>query len=62
LRSKRDVSNENNFIVKNDLFVELLVVLDSTVYEFFQSVFGNFGDSIITDYIKIFFSHVVNGV
>ena len=44
------------------LLVQLLVVIDSTVYEFFQSVFANFGDSIMIDYIKIFFGHVVNGV
>ena len=42
--------------------VELLVVLDSTVYEFFQGVYGNLNDSIVNDYIKIFFIHVVNGV
>ena len=66
-RSKRETStptttpSQKN--VKNNLFVKLLVVIDSTVYDFFR--YQNFeimGDLTINDYIKIFFCHVINGV
>ncbi len=62
-RSKRYTPNENDFkIVKNNLFVELLVVLDSTVFEFFRDIYRNFDNSLINDYVKVFFCHVINGV
>jgi hypothetical protein len=44
------------------LFVELLVVLDSTVFDIFQHDFPGFGDTRIKEYIKLFFCHVINGV
>jgi Na+/H+ antiporter NhaD/arsenite permease-like protein len=62
-RSKRDAPKENDpKNVKNNLFVKLLVVLDSTVYSFFQHNFGYLGNSTLNDYIKLFFCHVINGV
>ena len=63
-RSKRETpTRESQKNVMNNLFVKLLVVIDSTVYDFFR--YQNFeimGDLTINDYIKIFFCHVINGV
>ena len=45
-----------------NLFVDYLVVIDSSVYNLFLSQYGYMPDSLITNYINIFFCHLVNGV
>ena len=44
------------------LSVECLVVVDSTVYEFFQNLYPYSSDSVIRNYIKFYFSQVLNQV
>jgi hypothetical protein len=46
----------------NNLFVEYLVVIDSSVYNVFKSLYGNLNPSLMNQYINIFFSQIVNGV
>jgi hypothetical protein len=62
MRSKRQTPDSDDSILKNNLFVEILVVVDSTVYNYFQDLFSNLGDSILSDYIKLYFCHIINGV
>ncbi len=45
-----------------NLFVEYLVVIDNTVYNNFLLNYGNIPKTLLTDYINIFFSQIVNGV
>ena len=46
----------------NNLFVEYLVVIDSSVYNVFLSNYGNLSPSLMNQYINIFFAQIVNGV
>jgi hypothetical protein len=46
-----------------NLFIESVAVIDSTVYNIFLSSYGNLNPpNLLTDYIKIFFCQVFNGV
>jgi hypothetical protein len=57
-RAKRDSSEvEHSF----DLFINTLIVIDRSVYQFFVNIY-NMPDSLITNYINIFFCHMINGV
>ena len=56
IRKKRSDSNAQNF------FIEYLIVIDDTVYNQFVSLFGNLNDSLLMDYINIFFCQIINGV
>jgi hypothetical protein len=58
-RSKRQTSVNR---VNNNLFLEFLIVADSSTYDIFTSTYGNLGQSLITQYMNIFFSQIVNGV
>ena len=54
-------SQVNNQI--QNLFVEMLIAIDSTVYGLFQDEFGsNIDVGLLTNYIKIFICQVVNSV
>ena len=44
-----------------NFFIEYLIVVDKTVVDQFTPIYGNSNGSI-NDYIKIMFSHLVNGV
>ncbi len=46
----------------NNLIVEYLAVVDKSVYNRFVSLYGNLDQSVITLYIKNFFSVLVNGI
>jgi hypothetical protein len=62
-KSKREVSNSSSTSQNiNYLNVEYLVVLDSTAWDFFNSVYGNMEADLMNVYIKIYFIHIVNGV
>jgi hypothetical protein len=62
-KSKRDASNSSSTSQNiNYLNVEYLVVLDSTAWDFFNSVYGNMEADLMNVYIKIYFIHIVNGV
>ena len=49
-------------IIPNNLTVEYLVVIDSTVYNQFVSLYGNLSDSSMKTYIFNYFQLMVNGV
>jgi hypothetical protein len=50
-------------IPKNNLFLEYLVVIDSSVYKNLNIAYGsNLPESIMSEYIKIFFVQIINGV
>ena len=61
IRHKRDSSIPDTHNQKN-LFIDYLVVIDSSVYNQFIQIYGNMPISLITNYINIFFCHVINGV
>ena len=42
--------------------IQYLVVIDTTVYNRFVSLYGNLSTSLITQYINIHFEQMVNGV
>jgi hypothetical protein len=46
----------------HNLFVEYLIVIDKSVYNYFLSLYENLGLPLIINYIQIFFCQVVNGV
>ena len=48
--------------INNNLFVEYLIAIDSSVYNIFSSLYGNLDRSLMANYINIFFAQVVNGV
>ncbi len=55
-RTKRNVARFN-------LFVEFLAVVDSGFYNYFVNLYGsNVPASLITDYISIYFTQLINGV
>jgi hypothetical protein len=45
-----------------NLFVEYLIVIDSTVYNNFVSNYGSLTFSLLAQYINIFFTQIVCGV
>ena len=45
-----------------NLFVEYLIVIDSSVYNNFASNYGSMTVSLLTQYINIFFTQIVSGV
>ena len=48
---------------RNNLYVEYLIVIDNSVYNRFYYAFGgNLPENLLTDYIRIFFSQLVNSV
>lgn len=61
-RRKRD--DQPSKFLKNqlNLFVDYLVVIDSSVYAIFFQQYGFLPISLITNYINIFFCHLINGV
>ncbi len=61
-KSKRDANSSSTSQNLNYLNVEYLVVLDSTAWDFFVSVYGNMDADLMNVYIKIYFIHIVNGV
>ena len=60
-RKKRDTSPTSTQDQKN-LFVDFLVVIDSSVYNSFLQQYGNLPNSLITNYINIYICHLINGV
>lgn len=46
----------------NNLFLEYLIVIDSSVYNMFLLDYGNLNPSLMNQYINIFFMQIVNGV
>jgi hypothetical protein len=61
IRKKRDDSIPNTKNQKN-LFIDYLVVIDSSVYNEFIQIYGYMPETLITKYINIFFCHLINGV
>jgi hypothetical protein len=61
IRIKRDDSIPNTKNQKN-LFIDYLVVIDSSVYNEFIQIYGYMPETLITKYISIFFCHLINGV
>jgi hypothetical protein len=59
VNSKRQAGTNQRII---NLFVQYLVVLDSTVYKDFSQLYGNLSPDLMNQYIKIYFSQIVNGV
>jgi hypothetical protein len=60
-RSKRQSINTK--IPKNNLYVEYLAVADLGLYNFFVNLYGgNLPESLVTDYINIYFTQLINGV
>jgi hypothetical protein len=58
-RVKRDDSNtESRF----NLYINTLIVIDRTIYVWFKEIYSTMSDSLIINYIKIFFSYLINGV
>ena len=58
-KSKRGV-NSNRII---NLFIECLFVIDSTVYNNLQLIYGsNIPIEFLNSYIKIIYTHIINGV
>jgi hypothetical protein len=49
-------------IIPNNLTVEYLAVIDSTVYNRFVSIYGNLSDSSMRTYILDYFQFMVDGV
>ncbi len=48
---------------KFNLYINALIVIDRTVYVWFKETYPTtYSDSLITNYIKIFFSYLINGV
>jgi hypothetical protein len=56
-RSKRAINGR-----AVSFFVEYLVVIDSTVYAKFTSLYGSLNADVLFQYIKIFYCHLVNGI
>jgi hypothetical protein len=48
--------------IPNNLTLEYLVVIDSTVYTHFVSLYGNLRDSSMRTYILDYFQFMVDGV
>jgi hypothetical protein len=61
-RTKRDTSTETENQNLISLFIDYLVVIDKSTYNVFLNTYGNMPDSLITNYINIFFAHLINGV
>jgi hypothetical protein len=60
-RVKREDLNkltENKF----NLYINALIVIERKIYVWFKENFSTMSDSLITNYIKIFFSYLINGV
>jgi hypothetical protein len=59
-RVKRgDPNTESQF----NLYINTLIVIDRTVYVWFKETYSTLrSDSLVTNYIKIFFSYFINGV
>ena len=62
LRTKRDTSAETENQSVNNLYIDYLIVIDKSVYNVFLNTYGNMPDSLITNYINIFYAHLINGV
>ena len=45
-----------------NLYVEYLVVIDSTVYNDYAAIYTNMSQALLSQYISIFFCLMVNGV
>ena len=58
--------NENSSRLKRatqrNFFIEYLIVVDKTVVDQFNSIYQSLGNGNINDYIRIMYSHLVNGV
>jgi len=46
----------------NNFFIEYLIVVDKTIVDQFNSIYQSLGSENINDYIRIMYSHLVNGV
>ena len=44
------------------LYVESLFITDSSVYEKYQAIFSTFGQALVLEFMKIFYSQYVNAV
>jgi hypothetical protein len=56
-------SRTKRAIARYNLFVEYLAVVDLGFYNYFVNLYGsNVPDSLITDYISIYFTQLINGV
>ena len=62
LRTKRDTSAETENQSVNNLYIDYLIVIDKSVYNVFLNTYGNMPDSLITNYLNIFYAHLINGV
>ena len=60
-RAKRQAIVNGTSRVLN-LFVEYLVVIDSSVYNDFVALYGNITTSLMAQYLNIFFAQLINGV
>jgi hypothetical protein len=42
--------------------VECLIVIDGSVYDLFQNLYGNIDQPLLINYIKLYYSQVINQV
>ena len=47
---------------QTNFFIEYLIVVDKTVVDQFNSIYQSLGNGNTYDYIRIMYSHLVNGV
>jgi hypothetical protein len=59
-RQKRDTSSNGTLRVLK-LYVEYLIVIDSTTYNVFSALYTNLSSSLLAEYMNIFFVQLVNG-
>ncbi len=60
-RSKRQIIQSKTNA--QNLYVEFLAVIDSTVFSFFNQLYGNLNPpELLNDYIKIYVSQIIYGV
>jgi hypothetical protein len=45
-----------------NFYVQYLIVIDSSVYQKFQKLLTTFTPDLLLQYLKIYYSHIVNGV
>ena len=55
---RQDENTERSF----NLYIDVLIVVDRTIYQWFQETYSMMPDSLITNYMKTFLNNLVNGV
>ena len=55
-------TNRLKRIAQMNFLIEYLIVVDKTVVDQFNSIYQSLGNENINDYIRIMYSHLVNGV